>query len=269
MQLHLLRILFSPIKWAGEVVCPRKGQGPFLRNTAIAAVVLLAGEGFIQTLDAQQTRMVIDGSIRTEGKPLPASAKIRILHHDGTVARTVGLYDPRGYKFGIRLSAQDAFVENEKILFRVVTSPQDSFLARFVGPPLEFKGTDIPSAVQTAYVLLFRNSLPTIYRSLPDTTVNEGQQIRYRTVAIDRDADTVNFSLRNAPPGATIDRITGMFYWKPTYDQSGKYTVTFLISDGYDTDSSHTASIVVRNINRVPPATRICEYIAGHCRQRK
>ena len=206
----------------------------------------------VQTAFSQQVRMVIDGSIRSDAGPLPPTTKIRVLHEDSSVDRTVQFYDPQSYRFGIRLSAQDGFYENEKIFFRVVVAPQDSFLARFVGPPLVFKGTKEPLAAPTTRVDLFRNTLPTVYRSLRDTTIKEGQYLRYRIVAVDRDADTVRFAIDNSPLGATIDLITGMFSWTPTYEQAGSYRIKFLISDGYDTDDSRSANILVKNVNRAP-----------------
>jgi hypothetical protein len=201
---------------------------------------------------SQQARMVIDGSIRTEGKRFPPTTRVRILHQDSSVDRTVQFYDPQNYRFGIRLSSHDDFLENERIFFRVVVTAQDSFLARYVGPPLTFQGTKEPLAAPTTRVELFRNTLPTVYRWLQDTTINEGQLLRYRIVAVDRDADTVRFMLDGAPPGATVDLITGLFSWTPTFDQAGTHSIRFLISDGYDIDDSRIARVKVRNVNRPP-----------------
>lgn len=256
MQLPFVSHFYVQDSWAGAEVCPAKQRSRFPRIAAITLVGFLFWQAAIISVSAQQRRMVIDGSIRAEGIANPTTTKIRILHQDGSIARTVMLYDPRNLKFGVRLSSQDEFFENEKILFRIVTSPQDSFLARFVTPPLMFRGTNIPNAAPTTSVLLFRNSLPTVYRWLPDTAINENQQLRYRFVAIDRDADTVRFDFRNAPVGAKIEPITGMFSWRPAYDQSGKYRVTFLISDGYEIDSSRRAFVTVRNVNRAPRFVR-------------
>jgi hypothetical protein len=196
--------------------------------------------------------MVIDGSIRSQDKPFPPTTRIRILHEDGSVDRTVRFYDPNSYRFGIRLSSQDGFIDDEKILFRVLVTAQDSFLARFVGTPLLFKGTYEPLAAPTTRVELFKNSLPIVYRSLRDTTIKENELLRYRLVAIDPDEDTVRFALSNAPAGATVDSITGIFSWVPTFEQAGKYRIRVLVSDGYDTDYSRTALVTVRNVNRPP-----------------
>ena len=253
MKLHSLKFLLVRNYGTGDGVRPSRSAKVF-RGSAAAGVLCLGlcqlfphGSAF-----SQQARMVIDGTIRSEGTRLPSTTKIRILHADGSVDRTVEFYDPQSYRFGIRLSSHDGFVEDEKILFRIVVAARDSFMARFVGPPLVFKGTKETLSAPTTKIELFRNDPPTVYRSMPDTTINEGQLLRYRLVAVDRNADTVRFSLANSPPGASVDPITGMFVWKPSFEQAGTYGIGFLISDGFDTDDSRIARIVVRDVDRPP-----------------
>jgi hypothetical protein len=257
MELHSSRHEVAQTLWAEGVLCPFRILFRICENSlsSLLFAVLLASI-VLQFLPAQQKKMVIDGIVRMRGVPLPATSKIRVLHEDTSIARTIFQYDPNGNKFGVRLSSQDGFSENEKILFRVVVSAQDSFLARIIGPPLLFKGTDVSFAAPTTHVELFRNQLPSIKRSLPDTTINEGQELRYRLVATDRDADTVRYGLKSGPVGSKIDIITGMFSWKPTYEQSGEYRITFLVFDGHDEDSSRTARVIVRNVNRPPKFLR-------------
>ena len=225
--------LQSRILWflLGAVLCP------FIGNHDVAY--------------AQQARMVINGTIRSDRR-LPPTTRIRVLHEDSSVDRTVQFYDPQGYKFGIRLSSHDGYLENEKILFRVVVTAQDSFVARFVGSPLVFRGTNesLPSPITK--VELFRNTQPTVYRALGDTTIREAQHLIYRLVAIDKDADTVHYAMENAPAGARIDPITGLFSWTPSYDQAGHYKIRFLISDGFETDNSHASEVTIRNVDRPP-----------------
>jgi hypothetical protein len=227
---------------------------PFLKTLLL--IFFLASP--LRVLYSQQVRMIIDGSIRSTDKPFSSTTRIRILHEDGSIDRTVRFYDPQRYKFGVRLSSSDGFVENENIRFRFVVTAQDSFVARYSGSPLVFKGTNEPMAVPTTRVDLFRNTLPTIYRSLRDTTIKENQLLRYRIVAIDDDDDTVHFALRNAPSGASIDSLTGIFSWIPTFDQAGRYRIRFAVSDGYDNDETRTAMVTVQNVNRPP---RIVENI--------
>jgi hypothetical protein len=253
MKLHLAKQPAVQKFWAAETERSGNLSGNFWRIPTLGIPLLLLC--VLMPLDmafSQQERMVIDGSIRSDGTRFPPTTKIRILHQDSSIDRTVQFYDPQSYRFGVRLSSHDGFLENEKILFRVVVTAQDSFIARFVGEPLLFRGTIEPLAAPTTRFELFRNTLPTVYRSLRDTTINEGQLLRYRFVAVDRDGDTVRFAFGNAPPGATIDPKTGMFSWIPAFDQAGKYKIRFLLSDGYDTDGTRVAVVTVRNVNRPP-----------------
>jgi hypothetical protein len=259
MQLHFRAHLASGKPWAKGEVRPARFAYHLPRNSFRAFLAfVVCFLTFVASSYSQQKRMVIDGSIRQENTPLPPTTKIRILHADGSIARTVQFYDPRGYKFGVRLSSYDEFSENEKIIFRVVTAPRDSFVARYVGNALRFHGTPATMTAPVTRVELFRNNLPTVYRSLRDTSVSERQELRYRMVAVDKDADTVRYGFRNGPPGAEIDGVTGLFSWRPTFDQAGEYRIIFLISDGYEVDSSHVSKIRVKNVNRSP---RIVESV--------
>ena len=60
------------------------------------------------------------------------------------------------------------------------------------------------------------------------------------------------FSIGQVPAGATIDAKLGTFNWRPTYDQSGNYSLTAIITDGDGLSSSQPFTITVNNINRAP-----------------
>jgi hypothetical protein len=253
MRLRSIKYPAAQQSWAREGICTK---GPVRRIRRFIEIVgvfafLNGNLGFEQVL-AQQKRMVLDGTIQLHGPSLPLTAQIRILHEDMSIARTTTAYDPRNSRFGIRLSSFDDFEEGERILIRVVLSPRDSFLARCVGGPLRFHGTENSTAAPILNVQLFRNQLPIIKRTLPDTTIKEGQRLSYRLIATDRDGDTVRFRIKKGPDGARIDPITGMFSWEPTYDQAGKHDIRMVVSDGYGEDSTRISFITVRNVNRPP-----------------
>ncbi len=60
------------------------------------------------------------------------------------------------------------------------------------------------------------------------------------------------FSIAELPEGATLDATLGTFNWQPTYDQSGNYSLTAIITDGDGLSSSQPFTITVNNINRAP-----------------
>ncbi len=241
---------------AGNGVC-RLGQSAIVLRTCAVCTVFVLGWTVVLPFTgfSQQIRMVIDGKIRSGAAHITPATRVRILHADSTVDKTLQFYDVQGRRFGVRLSSSDGFAEGEEILFRVIT-PQDSFMARIAGGPLLFKGIHGPMAPPTTRVELFRNSLPVVYRSLHDTTINEKQLLRCILVAIDPDDDRVRYNLSGAPQGATIDAQTGMFSWTPSFDQAGVYRIRFLISDGYETDKSQNAVVTVKNVDRPPQFIR-------------
>ena len=53
----------------------------------------------------------------------------------------------------------------------------------------------------------------------------------------DPDGDKLTYSASYMPQGASLDPDTGVFRWKPTYEQIGTYTIVFTASDGKLSDS--------------------------------
>jgi hypothetical protein len=63
------------------------------------------------------------------------------------------------------------------------------------------------------------------------------------------DKDKLVYSAASLPEGATFTDQN--FVWTPTFDQSGKYTVTFTITDGQLKDSK-SMDFTINHLNRVP-----------------
>ncbi len=78
------------------------------------------------------------------------------------------------------------------------------------------------------------NLLPAL-TEIPAKTVKEGELLTFTAAGRDGDLpkQTLTYSLLNAPTGAVIDPVTGVFTWTPTVDQ-GDQTFTFkvCVSDG-------------------------------------
>lgn len=77
--------------------------------------------------------------------------------------------------------------------------------------------------------------------------VVEGDILRFIVSATDLDGDALSYAVSEQLPGATFDTKTGIFEWRPTYKQSGTYTVRFSVSDGRITDYEDVA-ITVENV---------------------
>ncbi|MCF7811460.1 choice-of-anchor D domain-containing protein, partial [bacterium] len=92
---------------------------------------------------------------------------------------------------------------------------------------------------------------------IDDKNVDENQELSFTLEATDPDEDGLTFSVVDLPEGADL---TGAdFTWTPNYDQSGEYSVTFIVTDdgeGNLTDEE-TITITVNHINRNPELSYI------------
>ena len=85
-----------------------------------------------------------------------------------------------------------------------------------------------PPARSTPIVL--GNSPPQIFSS-PAALTNR-ERYEYIVQAKDLDGDTVTYGLETAPPGMTIDRVTGQVTWKVTSGLAGTHSVKVMAEDG-------------------------------------
>ncbi len=114
-------------------------------------------------------------------------------------------------------------------------------------------GEFIDTSRTSIVVVTHTNQAPQFTAELNDTTINEGQTLTFTYEVVDPDGDTtLVFSLLEAPAGAEIDSLTGVFTWTPTYDQAGQHNLIVMVSDGTDADTSRTTVITVIHVNRPP-----------------
>jgi hypothetical protein len=118
-------------------------------------------------------------------------------------------------------------------------------------------GNTLEQSVNAKITVLNVNRKPTFTKVLPDTTINEAQDLAYQYAATDPDAGaTLTYTLAKAPAGAKITT-DGKFTFSPTYDQAGTYQVIAVVSDGQLTDTSKTSIVIVNNVNRKPVFTKV------------
>ena len=68
------------------------------------------------------------------------------------------------------------------------------------------------------------------FTSNPSGEMKDGQYM-YTATAIDPDGDPIDFELKEAPAGMTVDAATGRLTWKLTPDSKGKHRVVLLAKD--------------------------------------
>ena len=88
--------------------------------------------------------------------------------------------------------------------------------------------------------------------AIPDRTVHAGSTVVFTNTASDEDtADTLSFSLDdNAPAGANIDTVSGIFTWTPAdADSNTTNSIVVMVTDDGEPplSASATAAIIVRS----------------------
>jgi len=92
-----------------------------------------------------------------------------------------------------------------------------------------------------------------IFSTIGSKNVNEDSLLEFTILANDPDGDSVSYMASGLPSGASF--LGQKFSWKPSFIQSGVYTVTFIAMDQKGASSNQSMQITVNNINRVPTIT--------------
>ncbi len=99
------------------------------------------------------------------------------------------------------------------------------------------------------------NRPPTL-ADIPDYEVDENQVLTFTIPEGEdpdrEDAGKLTYRADNLPEGATFDPKTRTFTWKPTYEQSGVYTVDFAVFDPAGASMRDASTITVHHVNRKP-----------------
>lgn len=71
---------------------------------------------------------------------------------------------------------------------------------------------------------------PPVISSEPSASFTDGK-FTYTVLAEDPDGDPIDFTLKGAPPGMTIEPATGLISWEYGPDDAGEYKVTVVAAD--------------------------------------
>ena len=112
--------------------------------------------------------------------------------------------------------------------------------------------TDVKSFTITVNHVNRPPSLPEV----EDQRINENETLAIEVAeASDEDKEDIGqlvYSVENLPEGASYDALKRVLSWKPTYEQSGIYSLDFVVSDqagGIDRDA---CTITVNHVDRKP-----------------
>ena len=120
-------------------------------------------------------------------------------------------------------------------------------------------GSPATSATESISILVNEVNLAPVLSLIGNKTNSEGTLLTFTATATDGDvpAQSLSYSLSNAPSGAVIDPANGVFTWTPTEAQGPSTNlVTVMVSDGALT-ASETITIVITEVNLAPVLTAI------------
>ncbi|MGC9325709.1 MAG: putative Ig domain-containing protein [Desulfomonilia bacterium] len=112
-------------------------------------------------------------------------------------------------------------------------------------PPL----TDSMDVVITVTVA----NCPPVFEPISDITALEGDDIRFRVVAIDPEEDVITYEAENLPLGAEFSPSTGEFTWNTTASSTGEYIVTFTATDNGEPNQTATVDVTITVTSNRPP----------------
>jgi len=112
------------------------------------------------------------------------------------------------------------------------------------------------SASRTFSITVNHVNRPPVMAQVADTSINENVML---TFGIDEGSDPdkedtgkLKYRAENLPEGAMFDPISRKFSWTPTYEQSGIYTIDFVIEDPVGALDRDASTITVNHIDRKP-----------------
>ncbi|RMG40501.1 MAG: tandem-95 repeat protein, partial [Methanobacteriota archaeon] len=111
------------------------------------------------------------------------------------------------------------------------------------------------SAQQDVRLVVHHVNRPPQLNPIPPIVLNERELVSFQLMGTDPDKEDtgrLSYSLTPIPEGANFNPKTGEFVWTPTYEQSGSYTLTAVVSDADGLQDTKEIVITVNNVNRKP-----------------
>ncbi|MHB2149495.1 putative Ig domain-containing protein [Calditrichota bacterium LG25] len=181
--------------------------------------------------------------------------------------RTVNL---KGYAYSSYKSGSTVFVGNDvlrELQFVDVQNPNEPFLiGKYKSNSHIYYALKRDIYVYTAAdsaTLVLRYNRPPVLADVQDQVVDENQTLTFQVKAFDPDDDAIFYSLSFLPEGAQFDSISGVFSWRPTFEQSGVYgpiVITAHERTQSQLTDSDTIRITVNHVNRPPTIAEIPDY---------
>ena len=117
------------------------------------------------------------------------------------------------------------------------------------------------SASRTFSISVNHVNRPPIMAQVADTNVAENVMLTFNVKEGEdpdkEDKGKLKYKAENLPEGAVFDPVTRKFTWTPTYEQSGIYTIDFVIEDPVGALDRDASTITVHHVDRKPQIVAI------------
>jgi RHS repeat-associated protein len=171
-----------------------------------------------------------------------------------------------GHPYGYQVVASDA--DNDPLTYHLDTFPSgmainSSGLVQWTPTASQFGRNQVvlhvddgrggtASQTFTITVASRDSNRPPVITSTPHPGDSVGHLYAYDIQAHDPDGDPIAFSLDQAPPGLSINPITGTVRWVPQEDQLGPNTVTVRVTDTFGAFTTQRFTVTVRGVEAPP-----------------
>ena len=122
--------------------------------------------------------------------------------------------------------------------------------------PLKFTVSDgrLSDSKETTVTVTHVNR-PPLLETIAAQQVKENEALTFTVIGSDPDAEDagkIKITAENLPQGARFDTTGNQFSWTPTFEQSGVYTVGFVLRDAAGLTDTKETPITVEHVNRTP-----------------
>ena len=247
-----------------------------ITNSTLIIYSLIAFQASNLVSQTIEKQMVVVGNIQFDGEKPSSDVFVYLLRKDSSSVKRIMQYDTASATFGVNIFRSEGFEENDPVLFKVVFTRKDSFIARSKNGIVRFSGTslDPPLPPEIVKIFLFRNHLPSpvqliapknlervLITSVQDTIIT----FRWNSSA-DRDPeDTLIYILRIQSPNmdTTVKIIKDTVYrfiHKAPEQDSTQYSWSVDVFDGFESVHStqiFTFKTIKNNLREVKMFDRI------------
>ena len=123
-------------------------------------------------------------------------------------------------------------------------TPKNSQLGTYSGVSFRVSDGSLTDSEKITIKVINANANHTpVLAAIGNKTVAKKSKLTFTVSASDSDGDALTYSASNLPSGAAFNAKTRVFKWTPTSKQTGKYTVTFKVTDVHKASDSKTVTI--------------------------